>query len=36
MIRLQVIDLFPEYQHPQILAEKFNDVQRIREAWAVA
>jgi hypothetical protein len=36
MIRLQVINLLSEHQHPQILAQELDHVQRIREARAVA
>jgi hypothetical protein len=28
MISLQIVDLFLKHQHPQILAQKFYDVQR--------
>lgn len=35
MIRLQIINLFPEHQHPEVLAQKFNHIQRIRKPWPV-
>jgi hypothetical protein len=36
MIRLQIIDLFTEDQHPQVFAEKLDHIKRIREAWTIA
>src|SRR3954465_14164669 len=35
MIRLQVIDLFSEHQHPKIFAEELYYVEGICEAWAI-
>jgi hypothetical protein len=36
VVCLQIVDLLPEHQHPQVLAEKLNHVQCIGEARAVA
>jgi hypothetical protein len=36
MIRLQVINLLSKHQHPQILAQELDHIQRIRETWAIA
>lgn len=35
MIGLEIVDLFPEDQRPHILAEKFDDIEGIGEAWAI-
>lgn len=31
MVRLEVIDLLPEYQCPQVLAQELDHVERVRE-----
>lgn len=36
VIRLQIIDLLLEHHRPQILADEFDHVQLVREAWPVA
>lgn len=36
VIRLEVVDLLPEHQRPQVLAEELDHIERIVEAWAVA
>jgi len=36
MIRLQIINLLPEHQRPQILAQELDHIERVGEAWAVA
>lgn len=35
MICFQIIDLFLEHDNPEILANKFNNVQGIGEPWSV-
>lgn len=35
MISLKIVDLFPEYQCPHVLAEKFDGIEGIGEAWAI-
>lgn len=35
MVRFQVVNLLPEDQRPQVLAEKLDDIQRIHEPRAV-
>ena len=35
VVRLEVVNLFPKHQRPQVLAEEFNHVQRIRETRSV-
>lgn len=36
MIRLQIINLLPEHDAPQVLAEELDDIQVFREAWSVS
>lgn len=31
MVRLKVVDLFPKYQNPNILAQELDHIQRVRE-----
>lgn len=35
MIGLKIVDLFPEDQCPHVLAEKFDGIEGIGEAWAI-
>ena len=35
MVCLQIINLLPEYQRPQILTQEFDDIQCVRKAWPV-
>jgi hypothetical protein len=36
VVRLKIVDLFPEGQCPEVFAEEFDDVERVVEAWSVA
>jgi hypothetical protein len=36
VVGLEVVDLFPEDEHPDVFAEEFDHVQGVDEAWAVA
>lgn len=36
MISLEIIDLLPENQRPEILAKELNHVEGIAEPWSVA
>lgn len=36
VIRLEVIDLFAEYQRPQVLADELDDIERIIEPRPVS
>ena len=36
MIRLEVINVLAEDQRPQVLAEEFDDVQRVVKPWAIS
>ena len=36
MISLQIINLLPKQQHPHILAQELDDIERVGEAWSVA
>lgn len=35
VIRLEVVNLLPEHQHPQVLAEELDHIQGVGEARAV-
>lgn len=36
MVRLQIINLLPEQDGPQVFAKEFDHVEMVCEAWAVA
>lgn len=35
MIRLQIINLFLENQHPEILTQELDDIERVREPGSI-
>lgn len=36
VVSLEVVDLFPEHDRPDVFAEELDGVEGIDEAWAVA